>query len=73
MEDTSPYKNININDYLLGNKDVAYYKRPIIIDENCLDNKEIKKLMWNQDYNKRPDIGLIIDMLKDLSDQIHSL
>jgi hypothetical protein len=73
MEDTSPYKNININDYLLGNKDVVYYKRPIIIDENfkdCPDIKELMKLMWNQDYNKRPDIGHIIDMLEDLNNQI---
>jgi len=73
MEDTSPYKNININDYLLGNKDVVYNKRPIIIDENfkdCPDIKELMKLMWNQDYNKRPDIGHIIDVLEDLNNQI---
>ena len=72
MEDTNPYKNININDYLLGNKDVVYYKRPIIIDENfkdCPDIKELMKLMWNQDYNKRPDIGHIIDVLENLNNQ----
>ena len=73
MEDTNPYKNININDYLLGNKDVVYYKRPIIIDENfkdCPDIKELMKLMWNQDYNKRPDIGHILDVLENLNNQI---
>ena len=72
MEDTNPYKNININDYLLGNKDVVYYKRPIIIDENfkdCPDIKELMKLMWNQDYNKRPDIGHILDILENLNNQ----
>ena len=73
MEDTNPYKNININDYLLGNKDVVYNKRPIIIDENfkdCPDIKELMKLMWNQDYNKRPDIGHILDVLENLNNQI---
>ena len=73
MEDTSPYKNININDYLLGNKDVVYYKRPIIIDDNfkdCPDIKDLMKLMWDQDYTKRPDIGYILDMLEILNNQI---
>ena len=73
MEDTSPYKNININDYLLGNKDVVYNKRPIIIDDNfkdCPDIKDLMKLMWDQDYNKRPDIGYILDMLEILNNQI---
>jgi tRNA A-37 threonylcarbamoyl transferase component Bud32 len=72
MEDTSPYKNININDYLLGNKDVVYYKRPIINEENfkdCPDIKELMKQMWDQDYNKRPDIGHILDVLEDLNNQ----
>ena len=73
MEDTNPYKNININDYLLGNKDVVYNKRPIINDENfkdCPDIKELMKQMWNQDYNKRPDIGHILDVLENLNNQI---
>ena len=73
MEDTSPYKNININDYLLGNKDVVYNKRPIIVDDNfkdCPDIKDLMKLMWDQDYNKRPDIGYILDMLEILNNQI---
>lgn len=76
MEDTSPYKKININDYLLGNKDVVYYKRPIINDENfkdCPDIKELMKLMWNQDYNIRPDIGHVLDVLEDLNNQISFL
>lgn len=73
MEDTSPYKNININDYLLGNKDVVYNKRPIIVDDNfkdCPDIKDLMKLMWDQDYTKRPDIGYILDMLEILNNQI---
>lgn len=73
MEDTSPYKNININDYLLGNKDVVYYKRPMIVDDNfkdCPDIKDLMILMWDQDYNKRPDIGYILDMLEILNNQI---
>ena len=72
MEDTNPYKNININDYLLGNKEIVCNKRPIINDDNfkeCPKIKELIQLMWNNDYNKRPDISYILNLLEDLNNQ----
>ena len=72
MEDTNPYKNININDYLLGNKEIVCNKRPIINDDNfkeCPKIKELIQLMWNNDYNKRPDICYILNLLEDLNNQ----
>ena len=72
MEDTNPYKNININDYLLGNKEIVCNKRPIINDDNfkeCPKIKELIQLMWNNDYNKRPDIYNILNLLEDLNSQ----
>ena len=72
MEDTNPYKNININDYLLGNKEIVCNKRPIINEDNfkeCPKIKELIILMWNNDYNKRPDIGYILNLLEDLNNQ----
>ena len=72
MEDTNPYKNININDYLLGNKDIVYNNRPIINEENfkeCPKIKELMKLMWNSNYNKRPNIDFILNLLEDLNYQ----
>ena len=72
MEETNPYKNININDYILGNKEIVYNKRPIINDENfkeCPKIKELICLMWNNDYNKRPNIESILNLLEDLNNQ----
>ena len=72
MEDTNPYKNININDYFLGNKDIVYNKRPIINDEyfkDCPKIKELMHLMWDNDYNKRPDIEYILNLLEELNNQ----
>ena len=72
MEDTSPYKNININDYLLGNKDIVYNNRPIINDiyfQECPEMKELMQLMWNQDYNKRPNIEYILNFLENLNNK----
>ena len=70
MEDTNPYKNININDYLLGNKEIVYNNRPIIKDlyfKECSEIKELMLLMWNKDYNKRPDIYYILNILDNLN------
>ena len=72
MEDTSPYKNININDYILGNKDIVYNNRPIINDiyfQECPEMKELMQLMWNQDYNKRPNIEYILNFLENLNNK----
>ena len=72
MEDTNPYKNININDYILGNKDIVCKKRPIINDKyfkDCPKIKELMQLMWNNDYNKRPDIEYILNLLEELNHQ----
>ena len=72
MEETNPYKNININDYILGNKEIVYNKRPIINDENfkeCPKIKELICLMWNNDYNKRPNIESILNLLEDLNNK----
>jgi len=72
MEETNPYKNININDYILGNKEIVYNKRPIINDEyfkECPKIKELICLMWNNDYNKRPNIESILNLLEDLNNQ----
>ena len=72
MEETNPYKNININDYILGNKEIVYNKRPIINDEyfkECPKIKELICLMWNNDYNKRPNIESILNLLEDLNNK----
>ena len=72
MEDTSPYKNININDYILGNKEIVYNKRPIINNQyfiECPKIKELICLMWNNDYNKRPNIESILNLLEDLNNK----
>ena len=70
MEDTNPYKNVNINDYLLGNKDVVYKQRPIIKEENFKECNEIKELMismWDQNFEKRPNIEDILNLLEELN------
>ena len=70
MEDTNPYKNVNINDYFLGNKDVVYNKRPIINDKyfkECPEMKKLMELMWNKNYNERPDIECILNFLEKLN------
>ena len=70
MEDTNPYKNVNINDYLLGNKDVVYKQRPLIKDEYFNECKEIKELMismWEQKPEKRPNIEEILNLLEELN------
>ena len=70
MEDTNPYKNININDYFLGNKDVVYNKRTIINDiyfQECPKMKDLMELMWNNDYKERPDIEYILNILEELN------
>ena len=76
MEDTNPYKNININDYILGNKEIVYNKRPIIDEKyfkECPKIKDLMQQMWNQDYNQRPDIGFIIDELEYLNQKFSFL
>ena len=70
MEDTNPYKNININDYFLGNKDIVYNTRPKINDiyfQECPEMKRLMELMWNKNYNERPDIGSILKFLEELN------
>ena len=72
MEDTNPYKNININDYLLGNKEIVYNKRPIINEnyfKECPKIKDLMQLMWNNDYNKRPNIDYILNLFEELNYQ----
>ena len=72
MEDTSPYKNININDYILGNKEIVYNKRPIINNQffvDCPKIKELINIMWDTDYNKRPNIENVLNLLEDLNNQ----
>ena len=76
MEDTSPYKNININDYFLGNKEVVYNKRPIINDiyfQECPKIKELMELMWNKNYKERPDIVYILNCLEELNNKFSFL
>ena len=72
MEDTNPYKNVNINDYFLGNKDIVYNKRPIINDKyfnECPEMKKLMELMWNKNYNERPDIRYILNYLEELNNK----
>ena len=72
MEDTNPYKNININDYLLGNKEIVYKKRPMINEnyfKECPKIKDLMQLMWDNDYNKRPNIDYILNLLEELNYQ----
>ena len=76
MEDTNPYKNININDYFLGNKDVVYNQRPIINDiyfQECPQMKELMELMWNKNYNERPDINYVLNFLEELNNKFSFL
>jgi serine/threonine protein kinase len=76
MEDTNPYKNININDYFLGNKDIVYNTRPKINDiyfQECPEMKRLMELMWNKNYNERPDIGSILKFLEELNKKISFL
>ena len=76
MEDTNPYKNININDYFLGNKDIVYNTRPKINDiyfQECPEMKRLMELMWNKNYNERPDIGSVLKFLEELNKKISFL
>ena len=74
MEDTNPYKNnnININDYILGNKNIVYNTRPIINDnyfQNCPLIKDLMLSMWNQNYKQRPNIHNILNNLEKINQQ----
>jgi serine/threonine protein kinase len=76
MEDTNPYKNVNINDYFLGNKDIVYNNRPIINDiyfQDCPKMKELMELMWKKNYNERPDIGYVLNFLEELNNKFSFL
>ena len=76
MEDTNPYKNININDYFLGNKEIVYNLRPVIDDlyfQECPKMKDLMELMWNTNYNERPDIEYILNFLEELNNKFSFL
>ena len=69
MKDTIPYKNVNLYDFILGNKDVVYNVRPIIYNEKIMDCFEIKNLierMWDNDMMKRPNINQVVDEIEKL-------
>ena len=69
MKDTIPYKNVNLFDFILGNKDVVYNIRPIILDKKIKDCFEIKYLiekMWDNDMKKRPNINEVVDFIEKL-------
>ena len=69
MKDTIPYKNVNLYDFILGNKDVVYNIRPIIFNEKIMDCFEIKNLierMWDNDMMKRPSINQVVDEIEKL-------
>ena len=69
MKDTIPYKNVNLYDFILGNKDVVYNVRPIIFNEKIMDCFEIKNLierMWDNDMMKRPNINQVVDEIEKL-------
>ena len=73
MEDTNPYKNVNINDYFLGYKEIVYNLRPFINDIYFKESPKIKdlmELMWNKNYNERPDLEYILNFLEELNNKI---
>ena len=72
MKDTIPYKNVNLFDFILGNKDVVYNIRPIILDKKIKDCFEIKYLiekMWDNDMKKRPNINEVVDFIEKLREK----
>ena len=48
----------------------VYNTRPKINDiyfQECPEMKNLMELMWNKNYNERPDIGNILKLLKELN------
>ena len=72
MKDTIPYKNVNLFDFILGNKDVIYNIRPVILDnkiKDCLEIKYLIEKMWDNDMKKRPDINEVVDFIEKLREK----
>lgn len=66
MEDTIPYKNENVYDFILGNEE-ALKKRPIIKDEmfgECIEMKELMIKCWDNDNEKRPTMKEIVETIE---------
>lgn len=69
MEDTNPYKNVNMYDFMLGNKDVVYNLRPNINKQKVNECPEIEELMrscWNLKAEERPGISEIVGTVEKL-------
>lgn len=65
MRDTIPYKGMNELTFLLG--DIEVLKKRPLIPENF--DPEIRKLIescWTMDYNKRPNISTVVEIIEDL-------
>ena len=71
MEDTVPYKNENVYDFILGNEE-ALKKRPVIKEEMFDECKEMKVLMvncWDSDIEKRPTIKEIVETIEKIKNK----
>ena len=74
MEDTIPYKNTNIYNYILGAEDVVTNNRPVINDDKFdTELKVLVERMWDNDYNKRPEISEILDIIENLKKKYENL
>ena len=62
--------------FMEDNKDIVYNTRPKINDiyfQECPEMKRLMELMWNKNYNERPDIGSILKFLEELNKKISFL
>lgn len=76
IRDTLPYKNNNIFDFILGNRE-ALKQRPIIPDDlaNTDFNDSMKELTiqcWSSNPNQRPSIALIVSKLEKIIESINN-
>lgn len=74
MRDTLPYKNNNMFDFILGNKE-ALKQRPIIPDNLSSTDfnpsmKELTMECWDSDPNHRPSIDVIVSRLETIIQSI---
>jgi len=65
MRDTIPYKGMNELTFLLGDIEVLR-KRPLIPDNFDKEIRALIEACWNMDFNKRPNIKNVVEILEEL-------
>lgn len=65
MRDTIPYKGMNELTFLLGDIEVLK-QRPHIPEDLETDIRKLIESCWNMDFNKRPNIATVVEMIEDL-------